>query len=73
MPKLRTSRSGLLLAMLAALSGCASVAPVPTECPKFAASPEALRSFQGTDWKAPAARLIEFYTEPLKPLSEPTK
>ena len=73
MLKPRTSKCGPLLAMLAALSGCASVAPVPTECPRFAASPEALKSFQGTDWKSPAARLLEFYTTPLQPLSEPTK
>ena len=73
MPKLRTSRSGVLLAMLAALSGCASVQPVATECPRFVPSPEALRAMPGTDWKSPAARLIEFYTMPLPPLSEPTK
>jgi hypothetical protein len=47
MPKPRTSRSGLLLAMLLALSGCASVQPVATECPKFVPSPEALRSDAG--------------------------
>ena len=68
MPKLRTSRSGPLLAMLVALSGCASVQPVATECPKFVPSPEALRAMPGTDWKSPAARLIEYYTTPL-PLS----
>jgi len=73
MPKPRTSRSGLLLAMLLALSGCASVQPVATECPKFVPSPEALRAMPGTDWKSPAARLIEFYTTPLPPLNAPTK
>lgn len=73
MLKPRTSKSGVLLAMLVALSGCASTKPVPTECPKFVPSPEALRSLPGTDWKSPAARLIEFYTTPLPPLSAPTK
>lgn len=73
MPKLRTSRSGLLLAMLLALSGCASVQPVATECPKFVPSPEALRAMPGTDWKSPEARLIEFYTTPLPPSNAPTK
>ena len=73
MPKLRMSRSGLLLAMLLALSGCASVQPVATECPKFVPSPEALRAMPGTDWKSPAARLIEFYTMPLPPSNAPTK
>lgn len=73
MPKPRTSKSGLLLAMLAALSGCASVQPVATECPKFVPSPEALRAMPGTDWKSPAARLLEYYTTPLPPLSAPTK
>ena len=73
MPKPRTSRSGLLLAMLLALSGCASVQPVETECPKFVPSPEALRSLPGTDWKSPAQRLIEYYTTPLQPSNAPTK
>ena len=73
MPKLRMSRSGLLLAMLLALSGCASVQPVATECPKFVPSPEALRAMPGTDWKSPAARLIEYYTTPLQPSNAPTK
>ena len=73
MPKPRTSRSGLLLAMLLALSGCASVQPVATECPRFVPSPEALRAMPGTDWKSPAARLIEFYTMPLQPSNAPTK
>ena len=73
MPKPRTSRSGLLLAMLVALSGCASVQPVATECPRFVPSPEALRAMPGTDWKSPAARLLEYYTTPLAPLSAPTK
>ena len=73
MPKLRTSRSGPLLAMLVALSGCASVQPVATECPKFSPSAEALRAMPGTDWKSPAARLIEFYTTPLPPSNAPTK
>jgi len=73
MPKPRTSRSGLLLAMLVALSGCASVQPVATECPKFVPSPEALRSLPGTDWKSPAQRLIEYYTTPLQPSNAPTK
>jgi len=73
MHKLRTSRSGLLPAMLLALSGCASVQPVATECPKFSPSAEALRAMPGTDWKSPAARLLEYYTTPLAPLSEPTK
>lgn len=73
MHKPRTSKSGLLPAMLLALSGCASVRPVATECPKFAPSPEALRAMPGTDWKSPAARLLEYYTTPLAPLSEPTK
>ena len=73
MPKLRTSKSGLLLAMLAALSGCASVQPVATECPRFVPSPEALRAMPGTDWKSPAARLLEYYTTPLQPSNAPTK
>ena len=73
MLKLRTSRSGLLAVMLVALSGCASVQPVATECPRFVPSPEALRAMPGTDWKSPAARLLEYYTMPLAPLSEPTK
>jgi uncharacterized protein YceK len=73
MPKPRTSRSGLLLAMLLALSGCASVQPVAAECPKFVPSPEALRAMPGTDWKSPAARLIEYYTTPLQPSNAPTK
>ena len=73
MPKLRMSRSGLLLAMLVALSGCASVQPVATECPKFSPSAEALRAMPGTDWKSPAARLIEFYTMPLPRSNAPTK
>ena len=73
MPKPRTSKSGLLAAMLLALSGCASVQPVATECPKFVPSPEALRAMPGTDWKSPAARLIEFYTTPLQPSNAPTK
>ena len=73
MHKPRTSRSGLLLAMLVALNGCASIQPVATECPKFVPSPEALRAMPGTDWKSPAARLLEFYTTPLEPLSKPTK
>ena len=73
MPKPRTSKSGPLLAMLLALSGCASVQPVATECPKFAPSPEALRAMPGTDWKSPAARLIEYYTTPLQPSNAPTK
>jgi hypothetical protein len=51
----------------------ASVRPVATECPKFVPSPEALRAMPGTDWKSPAARLLEYYTTPLAPLSEPTK
>ena len=73
MLKLRTSRSGLLAVMLVALSGCASVQPVATECPKFVPSPEALRAMPGTDWKSPAARLIEYYTTPLQPSNAPTK
>ena len=73
MYKLRTSRSGLLPAMLLALSGCASVQPVATECPKFVPSPEALKSYEGTDWKSPAARLLEYYTTPLQPSNAPTK
>ena len=73
MPKLRTSKSGLLAVMLVALSGCASVQPVATECPRFVPSPEALRAMPGTDWKSPAARLIEFYTMPLQPSNAPTK
>ena len=73
MLKPRTSRSGPLLAMLVALSGCASVQPVAAECPRFVPSPEALRAMPGTDWKSPAARLLEYYTTPLAPLSEPTK
>ena len=73
MPKLRTSKSGLLAAMLLALSGCASVQPVATECPKFSPSAEALRAMPGTDWKSPAARLLEYYTTPLPPSNAPTK
>ena len=73
MLKLRTSKSGLLAVMLVALSGCASVQPVATECPRFVPSPEALRSLPGTDWKAPAARLLEYYTMPLPPSNAPTK
>ena len=41
--------------------------------PKFVPSPEALRAMPGTDWKAPAARLLEFYTMPLQPSNAPTK
>ena len=73
MPKPRTSKSGLLLAMLLALSGCASVRPVATECPKFSPSAEALRAMPGIDWKSQAARLIEYYTTPLQPSNAPTK
>ena len=73
MHKPRTSKSGLLLAMLVALSGCASVQPVATECPRFVPSQEALRAMPGTDWKSPAARLLEYYTTPLPPLNAPTK
>ena len=45
---------------------------------KFAAAvlpriPEALRAMPGTDWKSPAARLIEYYTTPLQPSNAPTK
>jgi len=41
--------------------------------PKVFPSAEALRAMPGTDWKSPAARLLEYYTTPLAPLNAPTK
>jgi hypothetical protein len=65
-----TLRRGLLLGTLLALTGCASKQPVPIECPSYVPSPEALAPMQGTDWKTPAARLIEYYTMPSRHLGE---
>ena len=65
MHKPLTSRFGLLLAMLAVLSGCAfRSVPVPAECPKFVPSPEALKEITGTGWKPLAERVIETYSRP---------
>lgn len=62
-----TWRHGLLVAILTVTPGCASKQIVTAECPSFVPSPEALAPISGTDWKTPAARLIEFYTRPSMP------
>lgn len=64
MRKPLTSRFGLLLAMLAVLSGCASKPIAKAECPKFVPSPEALKEITGTGWKPLAERVIETYSRP---------
>jgi hypothetical protein len=68
--KPHTLRRGLLLGTLLALTGCASKQLVATECPSYVPSPEALAPMQGTDWKSPAQRLIEYYTMPSRHLGE---
>lgn len=53
------------IAMLAALTGCASrPMPVAAECPRYVPSPEALKPIQGTGWKTLAERVIETYSSP---------
>jgi PBP1b-binding outer membrane lipoprotein LpoB len=64
------SRLGLVFAISLALTGCASKQIVPIECPSYVPSPEALAPMQGTDWKTPAQRLIEYYTTPSRHLGE---
>jgi hypothetical protein len=65
-----TLRRGLLLGTLLATTGCASKQIAPIECPSYVPSPEALAPMQGTDWKSPAQRLIEYYTRPSRHLGE---
>lgn len=67
MHKQRMWSRGLLCAISLATSGCASRQVVTAECPSYVPSPAAVAPIQGTDWKTPAARLIEFYTRPSQP------
>ena len=59
------SKPIVAIAMLAALTGCASrPMPVSAECPRYVPSPEALKPIQGTGWKTLAERVIETYSSP---------
>jgi len=68
MLKPRTSRSGLLLAMLAALSGCASKPVLTVECPRFEMTADDLKRTPSPNWEALARRLPQAKSEtPSKP------
>lgn len=65
MPNPAMSKHTSVIAMLLALTGCASKPmPVSVECPRYVPSPEALKPIQGTGWKTLAERVIETYSSP---------